>query len=81
MKWSRLAYCAAFTALTTFLVERGINPWFAVLLGAFAAWWTFMCTCALWVVASFHVANWRLHRAPLLSTGNLTASRKVKRWE
>jgi hypothetical protein len=35
MKWSRLAYCAAVTVLTTFLVTRGISLWFTVPLGAF----------------------------------------------
>jgi hypothetical protein len=39
MKWSRLAYCAAIAALTTFLVTRGTSPWFTVPLAAFAAWW------------------------------------------
>jgi hypothetical protein len=81
MKWSRLAYCAAIAALTTFLVTRGTNPWFTVPLAAFAAWWTFICTHALWSVASFRVAAWRLHLAPSLSTDDLTVPRKVKQWE
>jgi hypothetical protein len=81
MKWSRLAYCAAITALTTFLAMRGTNPWFTVPLGAFAAWWTFMCTRALWSVASFRVAVWRLHQAPSLSIDDLTVPREVKQWE
>ncbi len=81
MKWSRLVYCAAITALTTFLVMRGTSPWFTVPLAAFAVWWTFMCTRALWSVASFRVAIWRLHQAPSLSADDLTVPRKVKQWE
>jgi hypothetical protein len=81
MKFSRLAYCAAIAALTTFLVSRGTSPWLIVPLGAFAAWWTFICTHALWSVASFRVASWRLHLAPSLSIDDLTLPRKVKQWE
>lgn len=80
MKWSRLAYCAAITVLTTFLVTRGTSPWLTVPLGAFAAWWTFIGTRALWDVASFRVAAWRLHQTPSLSIDNLTSTRKVKQW-
>jgi hypothetical protein len=81
MKWSRLVYCAAITAITTFLVMRGTSPWFTVPLAAFAVWWTFMCTRALWSVASFRIAVWRLDQAPSLSIDDLTVARKVKRWE
>jgi hypothetical protein len=81
MKWSRLAYCAVIAALTTFLVTRGTSPWFTVPLGAFAACWTFICTRALWSVASFRLAVWRLHQAPSLSTNDLTMPRKAKQWE
>jgi hypothetical protein len=78
MKWSRLAYCAAIVALTTFLIERGISPWLTAPVGAFAAWWTFTCTSALWSDASFRVAVWRLHQAPSYDLG---LPRKTKRWE
>ncbi len=81
MKWSRLAYCAALTTLATVLVMRGTSPWLTVPLGAFAAWWTFICTRALWSVASFRVEVWRLRQAPSLSIDDLTVPRQVKRWE
>jgi hypothetical protein len=81
MKPSRLIYCATIAALVTVPVLRGTSPWITVPMGAFAAWWTFICTQALWSVASFHVAAWRLRLAPSLSTGDLTTPRKVKRWE
>jgi hypothetical protein len=82
MKWSRLVYCAAVTALTTFLVTRGISLWFTVPLGAFAAWWTVECTRALWTEVSFRIAAWRLHQAPSLPIDHFNAPRrKVKRWE
>jgi hypothetical protein len=71
MKWFRLVYCAAFMALTTFLVMRGASSWLTVPLGAFAAYWTFLCTRALWTVVSFRVAVWRLHQAPTNSTDDL----------
>jgi hypothetical protein len=64
MKWSRLGYCAAITALTTFLATRGASLWLTVPIGVFAAWWTFLCTRALWSVASFRVAVWRAHLLP-----------------
>jgi hypothetical protein len=82
MKWSRLGYCAAVAALTTFLVIRGISPWLTVPLGAFAAYWTFLCTHALWHLASFHVGNWRLHLAPSLSADDWSGPpRKIKPWQ
>jgi hypothetical protein len=83
MKWSRLGYCAAIVALVTLLVMRGTSAWLTVPLGAFAAWWTFICTQALWNVASFHVSAWRLHLAPSLSIDDLTVPvpRKVSWWE
>jgi hypothetical protein len=81
MKWSRLAYCAVLTAFTTVLVMRGASPWLTIPLGAFAAWWTFICTRALWSVASFRVAVWRLHGAPSLSSDDLTMPRQVKQRE
>jgi hypothetical protein len=81
MKWSRLVYCAATAALTTFLVMRGASAWLTVPLGAFAAWWTFQCARALWIVLSFHVAGWRLHLiTPVSVEDNFTEHRKVKRW-
>jgi hypothetical protein len=79
MKWSRLAYCAVIAILATLLIARGTSPWFTVPLGAFAAWWTFTCTRALWTVASFHVATWRLHQAPLAN--DLDVPRKTQPWE
>jgi hypothetical protein len=73
MKWSRLAYCAAFVALTTLLVVGGVTPWLSVPIGAFAAYWTIICTRALWSLASFRVSAWRLHQLDL--------PRKAKQWE
>jgi hypothetical protein len=81
MKWSHVAYCAALTALATVLVMRGTSSWLTVPLCAFAAWWTFIWTRALWSVASFRVAVWSLHRAPSLSADDLTVPRLVKQWE
>jgi hypothetical protein len=81
MKWPRLVYCAATTALVTFLVLRGTSAWLTVPLAAFAAWWTFTCTQALWSMASFYVATWRLHLAPSLSIDDLSMPRKINRWE
>jgi hypothetical protein len=78
MKWSRLFYCAALTALTTFLVIRGAALWFTIPLAIFAAWWTVLCTRALWTLVSFHIATWRLRQAPSPSLDEL---RRVKRWE
>jgi len=63
MKWSRLGYCAAVAALTTLLVTRGFSAWITVPLAAFGAYWTALCTYALWHVASFRVAVWRRHLA------------------
>jgi hypothetical protein len=48
-------------------------------LGAFAAWWSFLCTRALWSEISFRIAIWRLHQAP--SMDDWPAARKIKRWE
>jgi hypothetical protein len=83
MKWSRFVYCGAVTALTTFLVIRGASPWFTVPLGAFAAWWTLLCTHALWTVASFHVEVWRGHQIASPSIEEIKAGqpRKAKRYE
>jgi hypothetical protein len=81
MKWSRLVYCAAIVALTTILVMRGTTVWLIVPLAAFAAWWTFICTRALWSVATFHVAARRLSLAPSLSIDDLTVPVQAKRWE
>jgi len=80
MKWCQIAYCTVIAALTTFLVVRGTSLWFTAPLGAFAAWWTFTCTRALWSVASFRVEVWRAHQAPSLPD-DLTVARKVKQWE
>jgi hypothetical protein len=81
MKWSRIAYCAALVALTTLLVVGGVTPWLSVPLGAFAAYWTIICTHALWSSASFRIAIWRLHQAPSLSIDDLMVPRKAKQWE
>lgn len=85
MKWSRFAYCVAFIAITTLLVIYGVSPLLTVPLVVFAAWWTFLCTRALWSVVSFHIAVWRLHQTPQLPTELPTleewAARKRKRWE
>jgi hypothetical protein len=80
MKWSRVVYCAAITALMTFLVTRGTTPWVTVPLGAFTAWWTVTCSHALWGVASLRVAAWRLHQAPS-PVYDWSVPRKVKRLE
>src|SRR5262249_46267582 len=48
MKWSRVAYYAVFMAVLTLFVTHGVSPWLTVPLGAFAAWWTYVCTDALW---------------------------------
>jgi hypothetical protein len=48
-----------FVVLLTLLVAQGVSPWVTVPLGAFAAWWTYLCMAALWDVASFRVAIWR----------------------
>jgi hypothetical protein len=82
MKWSHLFYCAAVVALTTFLVTRGISPWFTVPLAGFAAWWTYLCTCALWTVVSFRVAVWRARLLPPLprSMEDLETSPKINTW-
>jgi len=77
MKWSRLAYCAALAAVTTLLVVLGTSQWFTVPLGALAAWWTFVCTRALWVVASFQVELWRYQQSPSLPT-SIDVPRKAK---
>src|SRR5260370_12927649 len=84
MKWSRFAYCAAFIAITTLLVIYGVSPLLTVPLVIFAAWWTFVCTRALWSVVSFRIAVWRLHQAPQLPTLEeieQSAAHKRKRWE
>jgi hypothetical protein len=78
MRWSRLAYCAALVALATLLVLGGVTPWLSVPVGAFAACWTIICTHALWSLASFRVAAWRLHQAPSPSIDDLA---KAKQWE
>src|SRR5215475_5193571 len=76
MRWSRLARCAAITAVTTVLTMRGTSPWLTVPLGAFAAWWTYECTRALWSLVSFRVAVWRAY---LLSPLEDFTRRKRKR--
>lgn len=80
MKWSRFAYCAALTAATGILIGQGASPWITIPLGAFAAWWTFVCTRALWSDFSYRIAIWRLHQAPSWTT-DWPATREVKRWE
>jgi hypothetical protein len=47
-------------------------------LGAFAAWWTSLCTRALWSEVSFRISTWRLHQTP---SYDLAEMREVKRWE
>lgn len=79
MKWSRIAYCAAFTVGTGLLIAYGISPWLTVPLGAFAVWWSFVCTSALWTEFNFRIAVWRLHQAP--SMENWPAPREIKQWE
>lgn len=81
MKWSRLGYCAALAALTTFLVIRGVSPWLTIPLTGFGAYWTVLSTSALWHVASFHVSGWRLRLAPSLSADDLIAPREIKPWQ
>jgi hypothetical protein len=83
IKWSRFVYCGGAAALTTFLIMLGASPWFTVPLGAFAAWWTFECTRALWTIVSFRVAIWRLHQLSPPSIDDIIrqAPRKAKRWE
>lgn len=85
IKWSRFAYCGALTACTMLLVTHDVSPWVTVPLGAFAAWWTFVCTRALWTVVSFRIAVWRLHEAPqgptLEEIYKQSATRERKRWE
>ena len=83
MKWSRLFYCAAIAVLTTFLVSRGTSPWFTVPLAGFAVWWTYLCTHALWTVASFRIAVWRGRQIGLPSIDEINAGqpRKAERWE
>jgi hypothetical protein len=83
VKWSRLAYCAALTAITTLLIARGTSPWITIPLGMFSAWWTFTCTRALWHVTSYRLAVWRLRQAPSLSMSDLAGAgpRRVKSWQ
>jgi hypothetical protein len=83
MKWSLLFYCAAVAALTTFLVTRGTSPWFTVPLAGFAAWWTYLCTRALWTVVSFRIAVWRGHQiaSPSIDEINAGQPRKAERFE
>jgi hypothetical protein len=78
VKCSRLFYCAALAALTTFLGIRGAALWLTGPLAIFAGWWTVLCTRALWTLVSFHIATWRLDQAP---SPSIDEPRKVKRWE
>jgi hypothetical protein len=84
MKWSRFVLCGAFTASETLLVTQRVGPWITVPLGAFAAWWTYLCTRALWSEVSFRIAVWRLHQTPqgptLEEVNKHSAARKRKRW-
>jgi hypothetical protein len=79
MKWSRVAYCVALTASMEILVNYSVSPWLTLPLGAFAAWWSFLCTRTLWSEASFRIAVWRLHQAP--SMDDWPAPRKIKQWQ
>lgn len=81
MKWSSLGYCAAVAALTTLLVARGFTAWITVPLAVFGAYWTILCTRALWHVVSFQISVWRLHQAPSLQIDDCATPRTVKRWE
>jgi hypothetical protein len=68
-------------AATTLLVivGAGVSRWLSVPLGAFAAYCTIVCTHALWSLASFRIAAWRLHQAPSPSISDLP--RNAQPWE
>ena len=78
MKWSRVAYYAVFMAVLTLFVTHGVSPWLTVPLGAFAAWWTYVCTDALWQGTSFRIAVWPRHLLPPTSVEVLFKQRKRK---
>lgn len=80
MKWSRVTYCALFMAVLTLFVVKGVSPWVTVSLGALAAYWTYLCTSALWHVASFRVAVWRVNLLPPPSIEDLIKPRKSLWW-
>jgi hypothetical protein len=67
MKWSRVAYCAVLMGVLTLFVVQGVSRWITVPLGALAAYWTYLCTRALWHVASLRVAVWRANLLPPVS--------------
>ena len=79
MKWSRVAYCAVFIAVLTLFVVQGVSPWITVSLGGLAAYWTYLCTRALWHMASLRVAVWRLNLLPPVSIEDLIKPRKRKK--
>ncbi|WMT71914.1 hypothetical protein [Bradyrhizobium sp. Ash2021] len=56
----------------TILVTRGTSPWLTVPLGAFAAYWTYLSTKAVWHVMSFRIAVWRANLLPPISVKNPT---------
>jgi hypothetical protein len=76
VRWSRFVYCAVAVAITSALITLGASLWLTIPLGLFSVWWTFTCTLALWHLAGFLLAAWRLNQAP-----SMTLLRTVKRWE
>jgi hypothetical protein len=78
MKWSGVAYYAVFMAVLTLLVMEGVSPWITVCLTALAAGWTYICTRALWHVASFRIAVWRARLLPPMSVEDLIKPRGRK---
>jgi hypothetical protein len=73
MKWSRFFYCAATVAVAELLITNGVSLWFTVSLSAFAAWWTFECTRALWRFVQLSCCR----LAPAPSTARCASSRTI----
>jgi hypothetical protein len=81
MRWSRFVYCAGLTFLTTYLVTLGVSPWLTFPMGAFAAYWTVLCTRALWIEGSFRVEVWRGHLTKPREIPDFTANTPLTtRW-
>ena len=59
-------------AVLTLLVVQGVSPSITVLLGVFAAYWTYLCTKAVWQVTSFRIAVWRADLLPPISANDPT---------
>ena|ERR1700732_1586419 len=78
MNWSGVAYYAVFMAVLTLFVMEGVNPWITVWPGVLAAGWTYICTKALWHVASFRIAVWRAHLLPPISVEDLIKPHEQK---